>query len=74
MENKDDSLANAVEGIEEDLDQFVGTISNHQKKLLHHLTRLYTSLRGPEDALDHTGYSRPFPPPTPKYSKRMSAD
>jgi|HubBroStandDraft_6_1064221.scaffolds.fasta_scaffold1425839_2 hypothetical protein len=61
MEAKNNELATAVEGIEEELGQYFGTLTHHQKRMLNDLTRLYDSLRGPENALDHSGYSRPIP-------------
>jgi hypothetical protein len=63
MENKDTGLVTAVEGIEEEIGQFVGTTDQRQKRLLANLGRLFHSLRGPEDVLDHGDYSRPFPAP-----------
>jgi CRISPR/Cas system Type II protein with McrA/HNH and RuvC-like nuclease domain len=61
MEAKNNELATAVEGIEEELGQYFGNLTHQQKKMLNDLTRLYDSLQGPEDALDHSGYSRPIP-------------
>ena len=39
-----------------------GATTHRQRRILDDLTRLQHSLRGPEEALDKHGYSRPFPP------------
>jgi hypothetical protein len=44
------------------LERLGGPLTAQQKKQLRDLSRLYDSLQGPEDALDQSNYSRPFPP------------
>jgi hypothetical protein len=56
----------ALEATERDVDYFVAEITDRpdkqQRRLLEDLNRLLDSLRGPEELLDGTSYSRPFPP------------
>jgi hypothetical protein len=54
-------IVKAVEGIEEELGQFVGALDSHQKEILVDLARLHLSLRGPEGLLDKGNYSRAIP-------------
>jgi hypothetical protein len=73
MDAKNNELAAAVEGIEEEIGQYFGTLTQQQKKMLNDLTRLYDSLQGPEDSLDHSGYSRPIPS-APNRRKRIYSE
>ena len=43
--------------------------THRQRRILDDLTRLQHSLRGPEEALDKHGYSRPFPPKPSRHQK-----
>jgi hypothetical protein len=48
-------------------DEFVrqpGSLNRHQLEVLHQLTRLHRSLRGPQTMLETAGgFNRPFPAP-----------
>jgi hypothetical protein len=61
-EKLEQEIAKGLEGIEEELAQFVGTLDSPQKHILVELARLHHSLRGPETILDKGNYSRPIPP------------
>lgn len=66
MPNRNDehseTVASELGAIPKDLQGVLGEPSGRQRRLIANLDRLRRSLLGPEDLLDRTSYSRPFPP------------
>jgi hypothetical protein len=64
--------ANAASVIQQELQGALGEPDKRQRKLIANLDRLRRSLLGPEDLLDRTSYSRPFPPH--RHQRKSGAD
>lgn len=66
MPNRNDEQSGpstaASAAIQQELQGVLGEPSGRQRRLIANLDRLRRSLLGPEDLLDRTSYSRPFPP------------
>jgi len=67
MRNRNDQHPEAATAaaavIQQELQGVLGEPDRRQRELIANLDRLHRSLVGPEDPLDQTSYSRPFPPP-----------
>jgi hypothetical protein len=60
--------------LQQEVGELINTPSRRQREILEDLNRLQNSLRGPEDLLDRSSYSRPIPPKRVSYGRGNSPE